>query len=115
LRIEYAIRNRKFAIRSFVAPVSQLPKRPASALQRAEAVLSIPTVLSRDQIQRFAPVAQLDRASAFGAEGWGFDSLRVHFSSNLIVLSAYKHYPLFGENYTCNLSDGFSKERKVFV
>jgi hypothetical protein len=25
-----------------------------------------------------APVAQLDRASDFGSEGWGFDSLRVH-------------------------------------
>jgi hypothetical protein len=28
-----------------------------------------------------APVAQLDRASAFEAEGWGFDSLRAHFFS----------------------------------
>jgi hypothetical protein len=27
-----------------------------------------------------APVAQLDRASVFGTEGWGFKSLRVrHF------------------------------------
>src|SRR5579862_7341676 len=25
-----------------------------------------------------APVAQLDRASAFGAEGWEFESLRAH-------------------------------------
>ena len=25
-----------------------------------------------------APVAQLDRAAAYGAVGWGFDSLRVH-------------------------------------
>jgi hypothetical protein len=25
-----------------------------------------------------APIAQLDRASAFGAEGWGFESLWVH-------------------------------------
>jgi hypothetical protein len=25
-----------------------------------------------------APVAQLDRASDFGSEGWGFDSLRVY-------------------------------------
>ena len=24
------------------------------------------------------PVAQLDRASGYGPEGWGFDSLRVH-------------------------------------
>jgi hypothetical protein len=27
-----------------------------------------------------APVAQLDRASAFGAEGWEFESLRAHQS-----------------------------------
>ena len=25
-----------------------------------------------------APIAQLDRASAYGAEGWGFDSLWAH-------------------------------------
>ena len=25
-----------------------------------------------------APVAQLDRASAYGAEGWGFKSLQAH-------------------------------------
>ena len=25
-----------------------------------------------------APVAQLDRASVFGTEGWGFESLRVY-------------------------------------
>src|SRR4029078_10400310 len=27
--------------------------------------------------RRTAPVAQLDRASVFGTEGWGFESLRV--------------------------------------
>ncbi len=27
---------------------------------------------------QFAPVAQLDRASVFGTEGWGFESLRVY-------------------------------------
>ena len=27
---------------------------------------------------RHAPVAQLDRASVFGTEGWEFESLRVH-------------------------------------
>lgn len=26
-----------------------------------------------------APVAQLDRASVFGTEGWGFESLRVYW------------------------------------
>jgi putative endonuclease len=49
-----------------------------------------------------APVAQLDRAAAYGAVGWGFDSLRVHnfFCANhmeysvyiLLSLSDYKHY-----------------------
>jgi hypothetical protein len=33
----------------------------------------------------YAPVAQLDRASAFGAEGWEFESLRAHH------LNALKH------------------------
>ena len=28
----------------------------------------------------YASVAQLDRASVFGTEGWGFESLRVYFS-----------------------------------
>jgi hypothetical protein len=28
-----------------------------------------------------APVAQMDRASAFGAEGWEFESLRAHHPS----------------------------------
>ena len=27
---------------------------------------------------KFAPVAQLDRASDFGSEGWGFKSLRAY-------------------------------------
>ena len=37
-------------------------------------------VLSRNLILRlnYAPVAQLDRASDYGSEGWGFKSLRVH-------------------------------------
>ena len=29
--------------------------------------------------ERLAPVAQLDRASDFGSEGWGFESLRARF------------------------------------
>ena len=39
-----------------------------------------PAVLSYFRISfKFnAPVAQLDRASAYGAEGWGFDSLQAH-------------------------------------
>ena len=35
-----------------------------------------------------APVAQLDRASDFGSEGWGFKSLRAHqFASSLLINS----------------------------
>lgn len=37
-----------------------------------------------------APLAQLDRASDFGSEGWGFESLRAHrfsFSSSVLALS----------------------------
>jgi hypothetical protein len=30
------------------------------------------------QINKLAPVAQLDRASDFGSEGSGFESLRAH-------------------------------------
>ena len=34
----------------------------------------------RSQLAK-APVAQLDRASVFGTEGWGFESLRVYFAA----------------------------------
>jgi hypothetical protein len=33
-------------------------------------------VASKSTINKHGPVAQLDRASDFGSEGWGFDSLR---------------------------------------
>ena len=36
----------------------------------------------RDVTSADGPVAQLDRASAFGAEGWGFDSLRGRHSTS---------------------------------
>ena len=45
----------------------------------------------RGKINRVAPVAQLDRASVFGTEGRGFESLRVYqiswlwFSKNLYI------------------------------
>ena len=29
---------------------------------------------------KYGPVAQLDRASDYGSEGWGFDSSLVHFN-----------------------------------
>ena len=31
-------------------------------------------------VARRAPVAQLDSASVFGTEGWGFESLRVYLT-----------------------------------
>ena len=36
----------------------------------------------------FAPVAQLDRASVFGTEGWEFEPLRAHLFANFDLLSA---------------------------
>ena len=32
--------------------------------------------------KELAPVAQLDRASVFGTEGWGFESLRAYYNAN---------------------------------
>ena len=34
----------------------------------------------------FAPVAQLDRASDFGSEGWGFESLRACYISIISIM-----------------------------
>ena len=43
-------------------------------------------------IFNFVSVAQLDRASDFGSEGWGFESLQArHFSEFVALMS-----PLFG-------------------
>ena len=36
-----------------------------------------------------APVAQLDRASDFGSEGWEFESLRVYQAPSAIFLGEY--------------------------
>ena len=36
--------------------------------------------------KEIAPVAQLDRASDFGSEGLGFESLRAHYSQHLLIL-----------------------------
>ena len=35
-------------------------------------------IVKRDLLKKIAPVAQLDRASDFGSEGSGFESLRAH-------------------------------------
>ena len=53
---------------------------------RKEAGLPLPrTKVLVNQHFKFlhAPVAQLDRASVFGTEGWGFESLRVYFPAFL--------------------------------
>ena len=37
--------------------------------------------LAADRLDKyFAPIAQLDRASDFGSEGWGFNSLWAHYA-----------------------------------
>ena len=49
---------------------------------------------------KLAPVAQLDSASVFGTEGWGFESLRAYFFSNsnrlrhLRIGIIYAHCPI---------------------
>ena len=45
--------------------------------RHAVLVRSIGVRIPAPQLQ-FAPVAQLDRASDFGSEGWGFKSLRAY-------------------------------------
>src|ERR1700674_1041751 len=45
----------------------------------------------RDVTSGDGPVAQLDRASDFGSEGWGFDSLRCrHSKARLPFLQLYR-------------------------
>gem|GEM_PF-3333715 len=49
-----------------------------------------PAAFKRDSIMNKvanAPVAQLDRAAAYGAVGWGFDSLRVHITRSTLVVN----------------------------
>ncbi len=36
-------------------------------------------------LQKIAPVAQLDRASDFGSEGLGFESLRAHLTLGITL------------------------------
>ena len=38
-----------------------------------------------------APVAQLDRASDFGSEGWGFEPLRVYFHVRRLISSILRY------------------------
>ncbi len=60
------------------------------------------------QINKLAPVAQLDRASDFGSEGSGFESLRAHLKyKNLYILTPTDRLPLpyakSTSNPICNL------------
>jgi hypothetical protein len=61
-----------------------------------------------------APVAQLDRASAFGAEGWEFESLRAHH----VLYRSYAEKPLkrrLSEHcpYAAELLLGFLKKSTI--
>src|SRR6476620_2593727 len=48
-------------------------------------------VSSRRLYVRDAPVAQSDRASDFGSEGWGFESLRAHL--HWVVTNGEANWP----------------------
>ena len=57
-------------------PAAHVPG-PATLTQSPErAIVSPPSALRGRERHAGTRVAQLDRASAYGAEGWGFDSLR---------------------------------------
>jgi hypothetical protein len=61
------------------------PSRPASTAIAATAVREyIRAVRVASRSRRGEPTrtrSSMDRASVFGTEGWGFESLRVHFTS----------------------------------
>ena len=42
-------------------------------------LVSLMGIAKKSFTEKIAPVAQLDRASDFGSEGLGFESLRAHF------------------------------------
>jgi hypothetical protein len=69
-------------------PASQVPKTPNSKLQKSG--LGIWNL--GFGIYKIVPVAQPDRASDFGSEGWGFESLQARVVlmsiSNVISRSA---------------------------
>ena len=44
-------------------------------------------------VQINGPVAQLDRASVFGTEGWGFEPLRGHHHANSVCEKAVRSLP----------------------
>src|SRR5277367_1424060 len=68
------------ATRSAGVPPAVVRASPP-ALQRSKMSLLVPPPAALTEFAvkcMHAPVAQMDRASAFGAEGWEFESLRAH-------------------------------------
>ena len=51
-------------------------------------IFDVGKLLAYNSMFVFAPVAQLDRASVFGTEGWEFEPLRAHLFANFDLLSA---------------------------
>ena len=51
-----------------------------------------------DVVTSFAPVAQLDRASDSGSEGWGFESLRAYHKNNHTFRCGY--FYAYREDFT---------------
>ena len=58
---------------------------------------SYPNVLE-ESLNFYAPVAQLDRVSGYGPEGWGFESSRAYLTRNL---SLSRGFLLFGVVISC--------------
>ena len=59
----------------------------------------------------YAPVAQLDRASVFGTEGWGFESLRAYFETQ-ISDSDVSFTALWSESYDTLAAPGVMEYQK---
>ena len=83
--VERSVWDREVAGSNPAAPIDQIVVVFASVAQWIEHLPSKQGVVSSILTGRilidhfFAPVAQLDRASAFGAEGYKFESCRAHF------------------------------------
>ena len=82
------LRPYRLTVRTEPSQGSNTGSIPVKATRRKDSVLlaRIPAHLARffapSIPQVHAPVAQLDRASDYESEGWGFDSLRVHQHSS---------------------------------
>ena len=53
-------------------------------------IFDVGKLLAYNKMFVFAPVAQLDRASVFGTEGWEFEPLRAHLVATVSL------FPLSG-------------------